>query len=634
MQQTERPPRNHLDLLFQASLEFNSTLDPDALLSRVFDRVVEILEAEAGSVWLREGDTVVCRIARGPVAEQIEGLELPLGAGIVGDVARRGESELVADAREDPRFVHQVDEATGFTTRSVVSVPLKAKGHVLGVLQVLNKRSGSGLFDEADLALLEGLASTAGLALRNAQLHDAEKRAHDLAALLGISREITSTLDTDRLAVSVVNLASQTLAYDRAAIALEEGGRFVLRAISGQETVDVGSEDTRTLERLIAWLAERDELVYLPDFSVGEDGIGADLRSVFGDHLEGRGVRSLCLIPLKDEEGRLGAFYMESGRPDFLGETGHEAAELLANQVSVAVRNADLYGQVPFIGLLEPLAAWRRRLAAMPRRALIRRYGIPALVVIGLISIPWAERITPSDVQLLPADRMPVRATVRGLLTEIRVSEGDEVEKDQVMAVLRDDELRMELQEVRSSLMAAERRAAVARARGDEPGAQLAQVEARELSARMELLNDQLERTRLQAPVGGVVLTLRPYEMLGEWLEAGETFVVLGRTGQLELEARAAQRDIERVRVGQRVRLKVPAQPNHIFVGRVTEIAPSADAAPGGEPTFVVRAGLDNGQGLLKPGMEARAKIVGARRPIGYLLARPLVRWIRLRFWR
>jgi multidrug efflux pump subunit AcrA (membrane-fusion protein) len=128
---------------------------------------------------------------------------------------------------------------------------------------------------------------------------------------------------------------------------------------------------------------------------------------------------------------------------------------------------------------------------------------------------------------------------------------------------------------------------------------------------------------------------MRPWEQVGEWLTAGETFVVLGRTDDLELEARVPQRHIDRVRVGQRVRLKVEARPEHTFVGRVTEIAPQAEApAEGGESTFVVRAGIDNSRQLLRPGMQARAKIVGDRRPLGWIIIRPLVEWMQLRFWR
>lgn len=623
----------HLRLLHEASIEFNSTLDLDELLPRVFDRVIEDLEAEAGSIWLRHGDTLVCEIARGPVSERIQGMELPWGAGIVGDVGLRGEPELVADARDDPRFVHQVDEATGFATKSMVAAPLLAKGEVLGVFQLINKRSGDGRFDERDRDLLEALASTAGLALHNAQLHDAEKRARDLRALLGISREINATLEVERLVLSVVNLASQALAYDRAVIALDDGGQPVLKAVSGIETVDPKAEDSQSLTRLITWLLERNETTYVED--VTEDTEEArGIRGAFGDHIARTGLRSLCLIPLRDEEGRLGAFYMESSSPAFLGESGLDSAELLANQVSVALRNAELYSQVPFIGLLQPIAAWRSRLSDMSGRHLVGRYGIPALVLLGVALFPWQQRTSAQVAELLPAERMPLRATVGGLVTQVLVEEGELLEQGQVLATLRDDALSISFHEAEAGYASAVRTAAGARARGDESGERMAQITADELTDRLRLLSDQLGRTELRAPVRGVVLTMRPWERVGEWLDAGETFVELGQTDDLELEARIPQEHIDRVRVGQRVRLKVEARPEHTFVGRVTEIAPQAESSEEGNASFVVRAGIDNSEQLLRPGMQARAKIVGDRRPLGWIIIRPLVEWMQLRFWR
>lgn len=624
-----------LRALHEASLEFNSTLDLHELLPRVFDRVVEELEAEAGSIWLREGESLVCEIARGPVSERIQGMELPWGAGIVGDVGRRGEAELVADARDDSRFVHQVDEATGFVTRSMVAAPLLAKGEALGVLQLLNKRSEDGRFDADDRDFLTALASTAGLALRNARLHDAERRARDLRALLQMSREITSTLEVERLVLSVVNLASQSLAYDRAVIALDEGGRPELKAISGQETIDRKDDDTRALERLVIWLLERNQTTYVPDVSADTEDARA-FRSAFEDYLESTEVRSFALIPLRDEEGRLGGFYMESSTPAFLGESGLEAAELLSNQVSVALRNAELYGQVPLIGLLEPIAAWRARLADMTRRKILTRYGIPALVLLALALFPLGQRTSTEEAELLPTGRMPLRATVGGLVTEVRVDEGEQLEEGQVLAVLRDDALSIALREAQAEHGTAVRTAAAARARGNEPAARMAEITAAELAGQVDLLNDRLDRTRLRAPVGGTVLTMRPWERVGEWLDVGETFLVIGRTDVLELEALVPQRHIDRVRVGQRVKLKAEARPEHTFVGEVTEIAPQAEPNEDGtgEPAFVIRASIDNSRGLLRPGMRARAKIVGDRRPIGWIVVRPLVEWMQLRLWR
>jgi GAF domain-containing protein len=635
MPELSAPPRSHAELLYRASLEFNSTLDFDELLPRMFDRILELLDAEAGSIWLKREDQIVCQIARGPAADQLEGLELPLGAGIVGDVTLRGEPELVADARQDPRFIHQVDEATGFVTRSVLTVPLRAQNDVLGAFQILNKQTEDGQFDEHDLAFLDGLARTAGLALRNAQLHAVEKRARDFKALLGISREITSTLDVDRLCMTVVNLGSQALPYDRAAIGLYGVGGLTLKAISGQDAVGTGTEDERDLARLIAWLAERDAVVYVPDVAAEGDDTAAGLQSNFGEYLERASVRSLCLMPLKDDEGRLGALYMEASPPQFLEEGEVEGAELLANQISVALRNAQLYDQVPFIGFLEPLAAWKRRVEEAPRQKLLKRLAIAGGVLLALIVIPWGERIKPRTAHLEPGGRTPVRAAVDGQIAEALVTEGEVVQPGRVLGTLRVDALRMELDDANAALAVARRDAAAAQSRGDQGSAQVAQIRVADLEDRLRILEPRIARASLRAPVAGVVLTPRPYERVGEWLRAGETFVVLGRTDRLEVESQVAQSDIQGVQVGRPIRLRVQALPRYTFVGTVTTIAASADSAgPGEEPTFLVRADLTNDRALLRPGMEVKAKIVGDRRPIGWMLARPFVRWIQLRFWR
>lgn len=556
-----------------------------------------------------------------------------MGAGIVGDVAQRGEAELVADASDDPRFVHQVDEATGFATRSLATTPLKTKDHVLGALQVLNKRSGAGMFDEADLALLEGLAATAGLALANAQMHDAERRARDLKAMLDISREITSTLDTDRLVISLVNLGSRILSYDRAAVSLDDGGQPILRAISGQETLDAKSDANRELVRLMEWLLERGEVAYVVDIQADTE-LASSVRSAFPGHLERTGVRSLCLVPLQDEEGRIGAFYMESGAVGFLGDSGLEAAQLLATQASVALRNAELYGQVPLIGLLAPVADRWRRMTSLGGTAFLRRVGIPAAIVIALFLIPWRERVSIHNAELIPGDRMPVRATVDGLLTDIRVDEGTTVSQGDVLALLRQDEFTIRIAETEGELASARREAAAARAAADETRARIAEIRATELAENLAVFERQLARTRIRAPVDGTILTVRPHEMLGEYLDAGQTFVLMGRTDRLQLEGQVRQYDIERVQNGYPVRLKVAARPNHTFIGTVTQIAPAARSVLGADATVTIWADLDNGEGLLRPGLEARAKVVGARRPIGYIISRPLIRWINMTFWR
>ena len=106
------------------------------------------------------------------------------------------------------------DQRRGVSS-TIMATAMVAGGITVGAIQVVNKRTGTGVFDERDRELLEGLAAAAASSLRNAQLHGAERRARDLAVLLEISREITATLDLDRVLHSVVNLASRALPFDR-----------------------------------------------------------------------------------------------------------------------------------------------------------------------------------------------------------------------------------------------------------------------------------------------------------------------------------------------------------------------------------------------------------------------------------
>ena len=73
------------------------------------------------------------------------------------------------DAEQDPRVARRVDAATGFRTRSIVCVPIRFRGTVTGVLQVLNKRAGT--FATRDREVLELIAAEAGVAIENARVY-------------------------------------------------------------------------------------------------------------------------------------------------------------------------------------------------------------------------------------------------------------------------------------------------------------------------------------------------------------------------------------------------------------------------------------------------------------------------------
>jgi PAS domain S-box-containing protein len=158
-------------LLNLAARAFNSSLDLNHVLVTILEQVRHVLDADGCSIWLLDADgrELVGLQASGYRSEIVRGWRLPVGEGIAGWVAQRGESLIVPDTRLDDRHFVSIDRQTELELKSILSVPLKVKERVFGVLQVLAEETDR--FDKADMALLEPLAASAATAIENARLY-------------------------------------------------------------------------------------------------------------------------------------------------------------------------------------------------------------------------------------------------------------------------------------------------------------------------------------------------------------------------------------------------------------------------------------------------------------------------------
>ncbi len=622
-----------LRLLHSITLEFNATLDFEELLPRVFDRVIPALGAEGGSLWIAEGELLHCRLAVGGAASRLVGAKMPVGTGFVGDVAQKQRTTMVMEAVRDPRFQPATDSGDDSPLSTVMATPMVAGGVTVGAIQVVNKRTGSGVFNEHDKELLEALAAAAGTALRNAQLHGAERRARDLAVLLEISREITATLDLDRVLHSVVNLASRAVTFDRGAVGLFEKGRCDIRAVAGQATVDPKDRGLRDLVARAEWAAGRGQPLYLTDAEDPTSDAERLFVTVFGQDLINDHVRSALYLPLKDEEGVLGVLLFESAAPDFAGETQREIAAILANQTSVALRNAQLYHQVPMVDALGALAARKQALLALPRRR-VQAYAVAAILLVAAVTlIRWPLRIAGESPVLRPTGYIPVRALVDGTIERVAVREGSRVARGDILAVLRATALAAEREGRAADAATADRLASLAASRGDPAEERLHRIRGQAIRRELSLLDEELGLTTVRAPAAGSVLTPRIEERTGASLSEGDQLLVLGRTDTLQLEFGVAQQDILRVRPGQEVRLRVDALPSRTLDGRVTSIA-QLPLERDGQIWYPVRAAVGNPEGLLKPEMSAHARVLTDPASTLTRVLRAPIRWARLAWWR
>ena len=148
-----------------------SELDLNALLTGIMELSKKVVNAEASSLLVADPDTKLLRfvVATGRAGRAISGATVEPGRGIAGYVGQTGESLLIQNAYEDPRFNPSYDQQTGFRTRSIITVPLKTVEGIVGVVQVINKASGA-TFDQHDLEVFESFASMASISLQNAKL--------------------------------------------------------------------------------------------------------------------------------------------------------------------------------------------------------------------------------------------------------------------------------------------------------------------------------------------------------------------------------------------------------------------------------------------------------------------------------
>jgi signal transduction histidine kinase len=158
-----------LELILEMGQLLSSKLDINELLVTILRLASRVVGAEQASLLLLDEKTnelyFDVALDLGPEAAKVR---LKLGQGIAGTVAQSRKSEIISEPKSDPRWSPMMDQTTGFTTKSILAVPMMIKGRLLGVVEAINKIDGA--FSEQDAKLFEAFASQAAVSIENARL--------------------------------------------------------------------------------------------------------------------------------------------------------------------------------------------------------------------------------------------------------------------------------------------------------------------------------------------------------------------------------------------------------------------------------------------------------------------------------
>lgn len=186
---------HELSALNRIQTSINSTLELDWVLQFAMREVQDLFGVEKCSLILLDEQTnqLFFQVALGTVPDQQ--VRFSVNQGIAGWVVRHGEPALVNDVQADARWYAQADSTTGFTTRSILALPLKTRDKVVGVIELINKLRGT--FSQKDLQLLDSISNSIAGAIENARLFGELNKAYqEMARTQSLIIESRNTLRT------------------------------------------------------------------------------------------------------------------------------------------------------------------------------------------------------------------------------------------------------------------------------------------------------------------------------------------------------------------------------------------------------------------------------------------------------
>src|SRR5271169_4489375 len=328
-----------LSVLVEVADTVTQRLSLDHQLPRLIELIVEALDAERATLFLHDADAgeLFSRVVGG---EGVSEIRIPQSVGIAGSVFGSGVAEIIDDAYRDARFTPEVDRQTGYRTRDILCVPLRNRAaQVIGVTQVLNKRSGS--FTTADMAFLEAISRHAASAHEQAQMVERlEQARREELDLLAITEAISTELHLDTLLARIVAATTQLLDAERSTLFVYDPSTDELWS-----RVAEGTEQRQIRIPANAGIAgaafASGEVLSIPD-AYADPRFNREI-----DRSSGFRTRNLLNVPVIDRTGeRLGVVQVLNKRGGQFTPVDIRRLKAFSAEIAVALENARLFPEV------------------------------------------------------------------------------------------------------------------------------------------------------------------------------------------------------------------------------------------------------------------------------------------------
>jgi signal transduction histidine kinase len=169
----------HMERLIEVCRSLGKSDDVEHLLQMVIKTACELTNSRYSFIFVYEQETDLLKIVAGPIhhSNTLNRIRLPVEKSVEGYVYQKNRPVSLHNAQNDVRICRDIERALGFSTHSILAVPLIFRGQTIGVLEVVNKRNQVH-YTEDDLTILDTLASQAAVAVMSTLLFEETQRAY------------------------------------------------------------------------------------------------------------------------------------------------------------------------------------------------------------------------------------------------------------------------------------------------------------------------------------------------------------------------------------------------------------------------------------------------------------------------
>jgi len=323
-----------------------NTLDNEIdMLRQAISTAVNLVHAEAGSLLMKDETTgdLFFRMAVGEKGELLKEVRLKVGHGIAGLVAESGKPMMVNDAQHDTRVAREVDLRTGFVTKSLIAVPVLVQGRIIGVLEAVNKCGGRP-FSKWDVDEFACLSHQVALAIEKTRLYrEHHGKIGRFQKLQEISAVLNSSLNQAEIRKRAIEAATVVMNAETGSLLLmdEAAQELYFDVALGEKGAGIRQIRLKVGQGIAGAVAKTQEPVIINDcYSDSRFDQAADKKSGFR-------TRNMVCVPVKAKDKLLGVLQAINKR-DGGSFTQDDLQDFisLANQVGIAIENANLYEEI------------------------------------------------------------------------------------------------------------------------------------------------------------------------------------------------------------------------------------------------------------------------------------------------